>query len=179
LIVAALAAVSAVVSAVEIPNQVVADPVLRAAYLFNFAKFIEWPINVSPPASPIRICSTDARVADELITLLSGKSISGRTVIGALVSPDASARVCAIVHGGDLSDRGSRSLVTALQGQPVFAIGDSSHFTDIGGAAHFYLERGSLRFAINLDVVRSAGLRIDPGLLQMARIIRSPKVAAP
>jgi hypothetical protein len=152
---------------------VVSDPALRAAYLFNFAKFIEWPPPAGEATAPLRVCSTDARVAEALFAILAGKVINGRAVTGALVSPEDGVLACAIVHGGDLNDRQSKVLLTTLGKQPTFTIGDSDRFTGLGGAAHFYLERGRLRFAINLDVVRRTGLRIDPGLLQMAQIIRN------
>jgi hypothetical protein len=154
--------------------QVVSDPALRAAYLFNFAKFIEWPEATADVTTPLRVCSTDARVAEALIALVAGKTINGRAVTGARVSPVDGLRGCAIVHAGNLNDRDSKTVLATLAGQPTFAIGDSDRFTAIGGAAHFYLERGRLRFAINLDVVRRVGLRIDPGLLQMAQIIKTP-----
>jgi len=107
------------------------------------------------------------------------KSINGRAVTGALVHPDADARGCAIVHGGALNDRQSKGLLTVLDGHATFTIGDSDRFTAHGGAAHFYLEQGRLRFAINLEAVRRTGLRIDPGLLQMAQIIRPPAGVVP
>lgn len=159
-------------------SQTVSDPALRAAYLFNFAKFIEWPASAGGAPVPLRVCSTDARVAEELMALVAGKVINGRSVAGAHVSVEAGARACAIVHAGGLNERQSKALLTTLDNHPIFTIGDSDRFTALGGAAHFYLERGRLRFAINLDIVRRTGLRIDPGLLTMAQIIRHPGEAA-
>jgi hypothetical protein len=162
-------------------GQAVADPEIRAAFLHNFAKFIEWP---PAPATekgqtPLRVCSTDPRVADALESLLAGKAINGRPLLGARTAPTSEARSCAIVHGGNLNDRESEALLEVLNGLPIFTVGDSVRFTGLGAAAYFYLDGGRMRFAINPEAVKRCGLRVDPGMLQMARILKSVSGANP
>src|SRR5262245_11258838 len=94
LVAAAILASSATVSA-----QAVTQPALKAAFLFNFAKFVEWPADPGT-ASPLTLCVLDdAAVEDALGQLVSGGPVNGRMVT--LAKGARPLRSCHVLYVGD------------------------------------------------------------------------------
>jgi hypothetical protein len=62
----------------------------------------------------------------------------------------------------------------ASRGTPTLTVGDGARFIEQGGIVRFYLDNGTVRFAINRDGAERAGLRISSRLLQLARIEPNP-----
>ncbi|MEP6917834.1 MAG: YfiR family protein, partial [Acidobacteriota bacterium] len=77
---------AAIAALLLLPNllaaQEVTEPALKAAFIYNFAKFTEWPSNVMPAAEPFIMCvSGDAPVADALEGAIRGRLLDGHKII--------------------------------------------------------------------------------------------------
>lgn len=150
--------------------QVAADPALKAAFLYNFARFVNWPAEVLPSTGPLRICSVDAAVAGALEQIAAGQIVDRHVVVVSRVTPAQSLRACHVLYAGGLDANDTTAILDALGHAPVFSIGDDDAFTAAGGIARFFVDGGRLRFAINLASARRADLRINPQLLRLGAI---------
>jgi hypothetical protein len=74
----------AIVGPVPITAQSISAPVATAGFLFNFAKFTDWPDDAAPPGAPMVLCVDDADVAGALTTMATGRAVG-------ITSPSASA----------------------------------------------------------------------------------------
>lgn len=145
---------------------------VKAAFLYNFAKFVTWPDDVFQSAGApveIGIVGTDP-FEDALRKVVAEKTVSGRPIVIRNFSKPSEARFCHILFftegGGDfaraLSKSGERGVLT---------VGEVDGFADHGGIIGFYVEEKRVRFEVNVGAADDADLRISSKLLSLARII--------
>lgn len=137
----------------------------KAAYLFNFAKLTAWP--TTAPAGVLTMCFIGAPGVRDLIARdVSNKLIGERHV--AVRSLDQSQRAddCSIVYI-ESSAVGSSNLAASA---PAYAltVSDASDFAHHGGMIELFFQDNRLRFIINLDNARLAGLKMSSSLLALA-----------
>jgi len=149
---------------------------LKAAFLFNFAKFIEWPEkSFGSPGSPFAVCviGQDPFGATLDVTLL-GKTMGSRAVKIMRFPPGtglAEARHCQIAFIS-ASERGHfHDVITSLTGVDALLVGDTDGFVASGGTIEFMLEDNHIRFAINPDAAGRADLKVSSKLLALAKIV--------
>jgi hypothetical protein len=152
--------------------QGVSQSAVKAAFLFNFAKFTEWPPGRLAPQGTLRFCVTEAAVAEALRTTVADRLIRSHPLVVALVKPDDDLRDCALAYVGPLEPRSAARLVESLRGAPVLSVSDFEQFTALGGIVHFYKDDGRMRFAINTAAAERAQLRLDSQLLSLAKVIK-------
>src|SRR4051812_33818891 len=152
--------------------QTVAAPALKAAFLYNFAKFTEWPAVSLAAGAPLVICTTDAAVFDELTKTTAGRSVDAHPVrIDRATIESPALRGCHVLYIPDLDARNTAKYLEAVKGAPVLAVGDGEDFVKRGGVAGFFVENGQMRFAVSVDAARRAGLELSSKLLSLARIL--------
>lgn len=140
---------------------------LKAAYLLNFAKFIEWPVT-SAGVQPLTVCLVGALgVHDALASGIENKRVGTRSLAVRHV-PDAGAVVGCNVLYLDSVMAASSSPASAL---PVLTISDAKAFARNGGMIELFTEDNRLRFKVNVDNAERAGLRISSNLLQLAATV--------
>jgi hypothetical protein len=146
---------------------------IKAGFLYNFAKFVEWPaIAFSDPKQPVCVCIYGRDpFGHSLEGALLGKSIGSRPVIlgHALQFEDLSG--CQIVFVGGSEHTPVTDLAGRLRGRAVLLVGESEGFAASGGAIQFTIEDSRVRFIINPDAADRAGLKISSKLLALARIV--------
>lgn len=150
--------------AAETPSEIQ----LKAAYLYNFAKFISWPeSSFSDSKAPFVIgVLEDKSFADSLFSLTT-KTVNQRPIIiKSYESIDKVSGVQMLYVGAPAADR-QHSLDRILS-LPIVTISDNENFASTHGIIQFVSIRGRLRFVINLTNARSAGVRIDSQLLSLA-----------
>lgn len=149
--------------------QDVTEPALKAAYIYNFARFTEWP-DAPGPAQPLAMCVLgDAAVGDALERVVKGRQLSGRAVIVSRVMAAGPKPACHVLYvSTDMAADVSRA-VAAVQDAPVLTIGDAVNFTRVGGIAQFFFERGQLHFNVNRQAVKRSRLQISSRLLALAQ----------
>jgi hypothetical protein len=144
---------------------------LKAAYLYSFAKFVEWPESAWAEAdAPIVIgVLADASLADALARMAAGKTIQGRTVEVREFSGPENLQVCHVLFIGDIDKRSLQTVLFTVEGWPVLTVADKEAFTQLGGVVEMFLQDRKFRFDINAGAARRSGLRISSQLLKLAR----------
>jgi hypothetical protein len=152
--------------------QTAAAPVLKAAFLYNFAKFTEWPADVLPTNGPLSICATDEAVVKALVQTTAGRTIDGHVVEIQLLPVDSpKLRTCHVLYAADLDRDRAVRLMESLQGASILTVSDLDQFVRLGGVAEFFVEDGRMRFAIGVESARRARLQLSSKLLSLAKII--------
>jgi hypothetical protein len=149
--------------------QDVTEPALKAAFIYNFAKFTEWP-GTAPTAGPFVMCVLgDAAVSDALERAVIGRVLSGHPIVTSRVVVVEPKRACHLLYVSGVSAAQAGQVVADLRDVPVLTISDVEGFTEMGGIAQFFFEHGQLRFRIQLESAKRARLQISSRLLIMAR----------
>ncbi len=144
---------------------------LKAVFLFNFAKFIEWPQQSFKSANdPVSICllgkNPFGRSLDDAV---NGKSVGGRTFVIRQISDFSQANGCHIVFV--TSAQRKRGCETPLPG--VLTVGETEGFAAAGGVIGFKLDAGKVKLEINVDAAEQRKLRISSKLLSLAQIVKT------
>ena len=146
---------------------------VKAAYVYNFAKFVDWPVDVFPDdSSPVRIGifgNTD--FADVLKETVKGKTAYGRQLEIIAVTDDTQMAELHILYFTHETDDRYAELLDTLQGQSLLTIGECDRFAVAGGIINLFTEDNKVRFEINPAAARRAGLTISSHLLKLARIV--------
>ena len=142
---------------------------VKAAFLYNFAKFVQWPAS-DDKARPFTMCvfGDDAFVV-VLQQIAGGKSVQGRDLVVRTVSAEEEARACQILFIGEAEARHTRDLLAVATGWAVLTVGETMPFLRDGGLVRFYVEGNRLRFQINVEGVQQAGLKVSSQLLGIAK----------
>lgn len=148
-------------------------PVVIAAYLLNFIKFVAWPPEVVAPNAPVVMCVTDPPVADAISLSLADWPAGARAVnlsrvtVAAAIPDD-----CGVLYVADLDARRMSSVLASLRGRSVLSVSTTEHFAKRGGIIELFFDSGTMKFAVNPQAVERARLRVDARVLKLARIVK-------
>ena len=162
----ALACLAAAVAAAALA-QPATEPAVKAAFLYRFAGYVEWPEPAPAPDAPfvIGVISADD-VAAELGRIVPGRSIAGRPVaVKALKEGDSLQGVGMLYVGG--TERNSRNVIRAAQQQRILVVTESS--LEAGGAINFVVVDNRVAFEVSLEAAERTGHRISSRMLAVAR----------
>jgi YfiR/HmsC-like len=164
------AAIALVVTAATIARaQDVTEPSLKAAFVYNFAKFTEWPEDVLPATGSFSACVLDqGPFGDALERAVKGRQVSGRQIVVQRVRLGGALRACHLLFVSGLDDAQVGAVVAAVRGAAVLTISDIDDFARIGGIAHVFVENGKMRFDLNLELARRSRLQLSSKLLSLA-----------
>ena len=145
------------------------DIAMKAAFLYNFAKFTDWP-SLAPAAS-LTLC-----VVGALVQTVRSQRITGHPLEVKAISSDAPIRSCDVVFISPSEMRRGAAVLDNLQAQPILTVSEAKGFARSSGIIELFVEDGRMRFAINTDAADRAGLRLSSRLLGLARIVRDDHV---
>ena len=143
---------------------------VKAAFLYKFAGYIEWPSDVfERPESPIVIgvAGADA-LSDELAQVVTGRSIGGRPVEVRKLRRGAPSSGLQILFVGR-SDRGSSDVLASAKGRPVLTVTESEDAFALGSMINFVIVDDRVRFDVALREAEMANLKVSARLLRVAR----------
>jgi hypothetical protein len=146
---------------------------VKAAYLFNFAKFVEWPPDAfKDGAAPfvIAVVGHDP-VGAALDQILAGKSVNGHPVQVLRVTDPDQARGAHIVYVGAPGGASMTPALRRVSREGVLTVGDGEDFATRGGIIGFRTQDRRVRFDINAQRAEQAGLKLSSQLLKLARIV--------
>lgn len=153
--------------------QSVSEFELKAAFVYHFAKFTEWPADTLPAGGRLMFCvNGDDGVKTALAQRTRNQLLKGHQVVVRQLGSGEPTHTCYILYvsASRAHDRAVPS-VKALTTAPVLTISDRSGFAKDGGIAELFIENGRLRFAINNNAALRAQLQISSRLLSLARIV--------
>lgn len=178
-----LAGITLAASLVAAPNvaaaggagAVVSDVPLKAAFIYNFAKFAQWP--ALAPGATILVCIVgDDAVAAMLLETVRGKHINGHTLEVSRRQDIATWAACHVLFIADAQTRQSADGLNGISKLPVLTVSDGKGFAQVGGIIELYVDAGRMRFSINVDAVERSGLRLSSRLLGLANVVRNSHV---
>lgn len=150
---------------------------VKAAFLFNFAHFVEWPTNAFPTAeSPliIGVVGNDpfGAVLDEIVR---GESVNGHPMIVQRYRRGEEIKTCHILFISASERNQMPEILALLKGRSVLTVGDMEGFAQAGGMIRFLTEKNKIRFRINLEAAKAAHLTISSKLLKAAEVVAPGK----
>jgi hypothetical protein len=159
-------------SALTVRADVSKEYQLKAAFLFNFTKFVEWPAGrFADDTSPIVIGVLGRNpFEDKLANLVKDRLVNGRAIVVRSVTAADDPRTVHVlfVPGGE-EPTGS---APAWQNSAVLTVGESRAFAALGGNITFTQEGDKVRFEINLATAERDELKISAQLLKLATAVR-------
>jgi hypothetical protein len=146
---------------------------VKAAFLFHFAEFVEWPAGAFKDGnSPLTYCTVgEDQFRGALDENLRGKTIGERAMrVQHLKQLDA-IHDCQILFIGATETKHASQILASIKGNAVLTVGESHNFAEDGGMIEFLLEGNKIRFEINLGAVSAAKLKMSARLLTLAKTV--------
>ncbi len=146
---------------------------LKTAYMFNFARFVQWPKEKTQP-QVFKFCIYPNNRFGELFFQLEQLQIREKKIQVSVLNSIRSIQQC---HAVFLDSVPKKDLYTAMaiaKKYHVLTISDQNNFSDNGGMIHMFIENGKIRFNINYDSSSHAELKISSKLIGLAsNVIRT------
>lgn len=145
---------------------------VKAAYIFNFTKYVEWPRDAIG-AGPLAICVAGRNpfgtVLDDIVR---GEEVDDRPVVVRIIlEPEPGCHVLFVPDGA-----ATTAYLRAARTAPVLTIGETPDFLGLGGTVRFIREGTNIRFEIDQRAADRVGLRISSRLLRLARPVDASPV---
>ena len=148
--------------------------VVKAAFLYNFAKFVEWPEQAfSDDNSPIILGILGEDPFREAIETIRGKAVRRRRLLVKKAARVEDLKGCHMIFISSSEKYKLPQVLKLLDGNNVLTIGDMEDFAKKGGIVNFIKDGNKVRFEINIDSAKAAGLKISSKLLKLAKIVET------
>ena len=150
---------------------------LKAVYLFNFARFTQWPPAVGTQKNGsffICILGQDPFGAS-LEAVIVGETIGGNPVAAKRISKSQDALSCQVLYISSSEARQLKDVLSVLGKASVLTVSDMPEFSSRGGMIQFVSDSKKIRFEVNLAKARTADLTLSSELLKVAvTVLTSP-----
>ena len=144
---------------------------IKAAFLYNFAKFTEWPAEAyADPSAPLRICVLGDGHLGKALSALDGKQIKGRRVATVHLAKAEEAGTCQVLYIGPSEKERLPGILKGLDGRPVLTVTDMPYPDPNGGVINLRIVAEKIRFQIDKNVAEAAGLDLSSKLLALAEV---------
>ena len=151
---------------------------VKAAFLFHFAQFVEWPPEtLKDTDSPMTYCTIgDDPFHGALEQSLSGKTVRARPLRVQHLTELQEIGGCQVLFIGAVGKKRLNEALESASGSPILTVGETEHFAKDGGIIGIFLEQDKIRFEINLDAAGRAKLKFSAKLLALAKtVIGNPR----
>ena len=144
---------------------------IKATFLFNFTKFVDWPAPAGPPSQePFRLCVVAEPAFVAIVDrTIEQESVAGRPLQRVVPASPAAALTCQILFLGRLENGRAERWIAAVRDAPVLVVSESNAAWDRGAHINFILVENRVRFDVNADAASRAGISISAKLLRVAR----------
>jgi hypothetical protein len=170
----ALIAVFATIVPCTAQGQTADEYQVKAAYMYNLAKFVDWPAEAfSSPSQPIVFCvAGQTPLSRPLEDALAGKVVGQRPLVFRQLADSKQAGGCKVLFMSLPDQKRQRQTLDQVKGLPVLTVGEAEDFTAEGGIVRFLLDAGRVRLEFNLDAADDAKLRVSSKLLSLGKTVR-------
>jgi len=140
---------------------------VKASFLYNFAKFVEWPDRDTGPIV-LGVLGQDpfGSILDQTV---EQKTINGRPVVIRRFAVVPQGKDCHIVFVGASEKARFAEILPRLASVGILTVGERRGFLQAGGMVNFVVEDNNVHFEINPEAVRHAGIHISSNLLKLSR----------
>jgi hypothetical protein len=154
------------------------DYEVKAAYLYNFGRFVEWPAQVTTTRTDsFTICILgEDPFGRSLDVTLAGERIGNQKVAARRITSPRDSVDCRILFISSSEAKRLNKIIEALDKSAILTVSDIPQFSQGRGMIQFVLEGNRIRFEVNLTATQSAGLTLSSELLKVATVVReSPR----
>ncbi len=145
---------------------------IKAAFLYNFAKFTEWPAGSFPDsAAPLDVCVFGEDPFGGALESIAGKTIRGRRVAVHRVASIEAGAACHLLFISTSEATRLAGILESLRDRPVLTIAEMPGFARSGGIINLTTNSNDqIRFEINIGIAKRVGLKLSSKLLNLAEI---------
>lgn len=148
------------------------DPLLKAVFIYNFAKFTHWPQESwDAPNAALNLCTAGSDALVSNLSRLNKKTIAGHPVSISTFDPGVEDSDCHILYIATSEHKHFTRFIQQTHDVPVMTISEIPGFAGSGGIIQLYREQQQIRFKINLGVARDRGLTLNARLLDLAELV--------
>jgi YfiR/HmsC-like len=146
---------------------------VKAAFIYNFAKYTEWPASTfGTPRDPVVLCVFASDAYGPALGTIDGRPVQGRTMrVRRSVRPDE-LKSCQMLFVAESDERRVPELMRAVKGSPVLTMSDSEGFAEAGGMIGLVNTGERVQLQINHDATQRSGLKVSSQLLNLAKLVK-------
>ena len=143
---------------------------VKAAYLYNFLLFVEWPQEAFPmgPPTPMHICVRGEDPFGSTLDAVTQRSAQKRPILLHRLDPTDPLDHCHLIFISNSEQHQVRQLLRQVRAKNTLTVSDIADFADQGGIIGFVIKDGKVRLEVNLAAARTAHLKISSKLLEVA-----------
>lgn len=141
---------------------------VKAAFLRSAARLVDWP---PERRARLEVCVVGADPFGPALDAIAGPAGETTIEVRRLEEP-RDARACAVVFLGRSEGARLKAALAALEGSGALTVGDTDGFAEQGVILNFYLDGSKVRFEVNVDAARRAGVSLQPRLVSLGRVVR-------
>jgi hypothetical protein len=146
---------------------------VKAAFLYNFAKFVEWPDEAfSDKEETFILCVLGKDPFGPNLKALEGKLVRGRKLSVIQCKDIQEVEEAHILFIARSERKRVTEVLSRLENQPVLTVSDVQGFAEQGGGIGFIDVDKKLRFEINPEATKKAGLQVSSQLMKLANVVR-------
>lgn len=142
---------------------------VKAAFLIHFINYISWPDDaLGPPGEPIRLCMVGGNPFGKSIEPITRKKAHGRSIELVQDPPADTGKPCRVVFFGTREASVLEQQLETWKSAGVLTVGDTARILDLGGVIGYVTVNNRVRFALNDQAAREAGLKVSVKLRKVA-----------
>jgi hypothetical protein len=146
---------------------------IKAGFLFNFTRFVEWPDRAFGGAdSPFVVCTLgETPMAGLLTEAAAGKVVNGRAIAIRRAKGGEELRACNVLFVGAAEEKRVGRIVDAVKGMDVLTVGETQGFAQAGGVINFVVQDNKVKLELNMDAAARANLKISAKLIAVSHVV--------
>jgi len=145
---------------------------VKSGFIYNFAKFVEWPTTAFENSDTISLCFASDNPFSEALYNLNDKIVSGRKITVRKYEDGYDINTCNIFFFGTADKEFIQQKLIEFENRSILTVGETEGFAQMGGIINFFMEKNRLRFEVNIEAARKAGLKLSSQLLMSAEIVK-------
>jgi hypothetical protein len=150
---------------------------IKAVYLYNFSKFVQWPPETENKDSFVICVLGRDPFGAALDDVLNGEKIERKTLVARRITDVQEAAKCQILFVASSEAGRAKQILSSLGKNSILTVSDIANFSVIGGMIQFVIQDNKVRFEVNLSAADKAGLTFSSQLLKVASAVKKDSPA--
>ena len=149
---------------------------IKAAFLFNFTQFVEWPVNAFPDPETSLIIGVlgEDPFGNYLEETVTGEKVNGHLLVIQHYENIEEAKTCHILFINQAETNKPEQAVINLKGKYILTVSDGNNFIKQGGMIRFITKNNTIQIQINSEAAKEANLIVSSKLLRIAEVVSLP-----
>jgi len=144
---------------------------VKAAFLVNFFKFVEWPSRAQDGGTTYNLCIYGSDPFGQYTKIIDGTKVRGRTLDVKRVVSVRSVKECNILFVSSSERRRVNAVLDAVKGMDMLTVGDTEGYARSGIMVNFFMEAKRVKFEINLNAIKRTKINVSSQLLKLGKMV--------